>query len=87
MRIRIENCYLMNIYCVLGPDLDVLDESIHLIPLSVYDVDTIIIPILELRDHKPFGCNCRGSKELQYHSPLRLSIEKNSARAKLIDKK
>ena len=75
----------MNIYCVLGPVLGVLDESIHLIPISVYGIDTIIIPILELREHKPFGCNFRGSKELRYHSPLCLSIE-NSARAKLIDR-
>lgn len=75
----------MNIYCVLGPVLGVLDESIHLIPISVYGIDTIIIPILELREHKPFGCNFRGSKELRYHSPFCLSTEE-FRESKVVDK-
>ena len=36
---------------------------------------------------KLFGGILGGSKELQYHSPLCLSTEKNSARGKVIDKK
>ena len=34
-----------------------------------------------------FGVVSGGSKELQYHSPLCLSTEKNSVRSKVIDKK
>ena len=37
--------------------------------------------------HEIVVCRFSGFKELHYHSPLCLRVEKNSARGKVIDKK
>ena len=37
--------------------------------------------------HETVVCRFSGFEEFHYHSPLCLSVEKNSARGKVIDKK